>query len=294
MAFAARMMMRVLRLIDAKASFSRQLRNPSRRPFTMKGWPGNPALRATREKIEGFDVLSLAPLGPWTRRVVFYHGGAYVLGPTFLHRLAIESLVRQGLAISLVDYPKAPEFDCATTRRVALRAYEEIALADPGVELALLGDSAGGGLALATLQALHDKASAPMPRATVLLSPWVDLSMANPLMADFELRDPILSLEGLRFAAELYAAGTQLRDPGLSPLFGKLESLGDIALYFGTEELLFPDCAILARRLSESAGNRLEVHIGEGMMHDWPLIPFAEGRKALGDIGAFLASGVHG
>ena len=279
-----------LRLFNAKASFSRQLRRPSRKPFSMHGRGRAPGFRLTRETVEGFDVVSVEPKGAWSRSVVFYHGGAYVLGPSLLHRLAIESLVAQGLALSLVDYPKAPEHNCDSTLRVARRAYEEIARANPDVELALLGDSAGGGLALATLQALRDKAFAPLPRATALLSPWVDLSMSNPAIAEFEGRDPLLSLEGLRLAAELYAAGRELSDPNLSPLYGNLSQLGEIALYFGTEELLNPDCALLARRLAESPGTRPAVHIGEGMIHDWPLIPLAAGKKALREIGEFLAS----
>ena len=104
-------------------------------------------------------------------------------------------------------------------------------------------------------------------------------------------RDPILPLQGLRYAADLYAGGADLRDPLLSPLYSDVNDLGEIRLVFGSEEVFYPDCQALIKKIESSSGTDLEWEIGENLIHAWPIFPFPESKEARNKIAAFLNQG---
>jgi acetyl esterase/lipase len=239
--------------------------------------------------IGNFEMITFHPEDSLGKHLLFLPGGAYILDPVSLHWSFIKKLVRDHqLTISLLNYPKAPEHTYRTTHEILQTAFTEIEKKYPDEEIQLIGDSAGGGLALALLQSLRDKNIHTRPQKTVLISPWLDLELKNPDIHPYVKRDYLLSLEGLHYAAKKYSGGEDLRNPLLSPLYGDLSELGQIMLLYGTEEIFYPDCQELEKRILQSPGTQGEVLIGDGLGHDWVLFPIRQSRSSIKDIVKFL------
>jgi acetyl esterase/lipase len=249
----------------------------------------NPKLKVDSWDMDGFNILTIHPTNMTGKHVIFFHGGAYVLEAISFHRKLMEKLaIAYGLTVSFIDYPKAPEYTYLTTVDVVNKAYLEIVSRYPKDDFYLMGDSAGGGLALVLLQILRDKGITPFPKKTVLISPWLDLSMSNPDIPEYESLESLLPVKGLIYTGKMYAGGEDLRNPLLSPIYGDLSDLGKILLIFGTNEILYPDCMALVEKLSRSQGSTIEIILGENMMHNWIIFPFPESRDGIIRIAQFI------
>lgn len=167
--------------------------------------------------------------------------------------------------MTFIDYPLAPEHTYEKTHEIVMKAYREITIKNYGDEFYLFGDSAGGGLALAVLQILRDEKIIPFPKKTVLMSPWVDLTMSNPKIGEAAERDPLLTMDCLYHAAERYIGNGDAKNAVLSPIFGRMDNLGKIFLLTGTHEILNPDCRKLKTKLMAAYGTELEFYEGEKM-----------------------------
>ncbi len=231
-----------------------------------------------------------APGASAAHAVVYLHGGGYVSGSLATHRELCGRLsVATGALVLAVDYRRAPESPFPAAFEDSLAAYRGLIAAGAAPErVALAGDSAGGGLVLAVLQALA-VAREPRPAAAVLLSPWVDVSPEGERFAGREAEDPILHPVILRSTAGLYLAGADPLDPRVSPIFGQLTGLPPTVLQVGTAEILLEQSRTLAAALT-AAG--VEVSFSE-----WPelvhaaalyasLIP--EGEQVVAQAGSFL------
>jgi acetyl esterase/lipase len=212
---------------------------------------------------------------------VYLHGGSYINEINLLHWHLVAHLARStGAEITVPIYPLAPR---ATAAVVVPAAAEIVAglLDDVGSEHAvLIGDSAGGGLALAAVTALRDQAVA-VPRDTILLSPWLDLSLSDPAVAMVARIDPVLAVEGLRIAGAAYRGTLKADDPTVSPINGDLSGLGRLTVFTGTRDLLNVDARRLRERIDAGVfGTRIRFHEADAMIHDYALLPIAEGRQA--------------
>ncbi|RIX30152.1 alpha/beta hydrolase fold domain-containing protein [Amnibacterium setariae] len=238
-------------------------------------WPARPP-----RPVQGVDV-ALRQEGDWplvrlvprgatasTGTVLALHGGGYVFGPeaqhwTFWRALAAAS----GRTLVAPLFRPAPEGAAAdTVPRVAAIAR---GLAAEG-PLALLGDSAGGGIALAAAQLLAEEGLRP---PLLLSAPWLDGSMTEPWRME---RDPWLAAPGLRRAAEHYRGDLPIDHPFVSPLLGDLAGLGPITVASGTRDVLHRD----ALRLEERCPDPVRLLVGRGLLHNWPLLPIPEARAA--------------
>ena len=170
--------------------------------------------------------------------VLYLHGGGYVAGSPESHRAITSHLAKFANARVVVpDYRLAPEHACPAAIEDAVAVYD--ALLAEGVDpanLVIAGDSAGGGLTLATLQALKSTGK-PLPAATLLLSPWVDLTLSELFDTD---RDIMLSPAWLSSAAQAYG-GDDLSHPTRSPLNGDLGALPPVLIQAGSDEILLND-----------------------------------------------------
>lgn len=224
--------------------------------------------------------------------ILYLHGGCYTFELTAYHWDFIGALVdRTGATISVPIYPLAPEHDHREGFAMLRPLAEQLRARGP---LAVMGDSAGGGLALALAQ--HLTARATPPHATVLLSPWVDLTLAafNALPADeqarLERRDPMLSRGGLVAAGEMWANGADPRLPALSPRYGELNFPTPVLVFIGTHEILLPDCRALRDGLVR-AGTAVDYIEAANMFHDWMLVVrLPEARRAIDRIVRALSS----
>lgn len=222
-------------------------------------------------------------------RLIFYlHGGAYVCGPNQFHWPMLAKLSRlTGTAVVVVRYGLAPEHPFPASINDAMTAYRHFQ--GQYADICILGDSAGGGLALAT--ALKIKAEGlPLPSRLVLLSPWLDITLSNPEIAAMKNRDRFLAARALALVGALYAAGHDPKDPLLSPIFGDLAGLPPTLLFIGTAEILLPDCRKLKEK-AEAAGVKIFYEEWPDMFHVWmaaPLIPQA--AEALNIMARFIAA----
>ena len=224
------------------------------------------------------------------RVILYLHGGAYVVGSVNTHRDLAGRLSRaSGARVLNVDYRLAPEHPHPAAVDDATAAYRW--LLDVGhepAELAVAGDSAGGGLTIATLVALRD-AKEPMPAAGVCLSPWVDLEGTGESMETRAHLDPMVQREHLMRMAKLYLADHHVRTPLAAPLYADLSGLPPLYIQVGTAETLLDDSNRLAERARE-AGVDVTLEHWDDMIHVFqafaPMLP--EGQQAVDKIGEYL------
>jgi len=237
--------------------------------------------------------------GEWVRArrarrdaaLLYLHGGGYLLGSPASHRhLAAAISEAAGISVFSADYRLAPEHPFPAAVDDAVAAYRGLLESGiPASKLAIAGDSAGGGLTIATLVALRDKKIA-IPAAAVALSPWADLSGSGESHVSRAARDPMVGLEGLRGMAAGYLNGGDARSPLASPLFAELKGLPPLLIQVGTEEVLHSDAMGLAAK-AEAAGVEVSFESWGGMMHVWHVFHpiLSEGRDAIARIGTFLS-----
>lgn len=218
--------------------------------------------------------------------VLFLHGGAYQSGSSLTHlNLAAHLAVAAGHRLWLPDYRLAPEHPFPAGLDDALSCYQP--LRKDGA-VALAGDSAGGGLALATALRLRDQQQ-PLA-ALALLSPWTDLTLSGASHQSRSQCDPFFpTSEGLALAAERYAAGQSLHHPGLSPLFASLEALPPMRVHVGDYETLLDDSLHLVRR-AQAVGVDAQVRVWPQLWHVWQSYAgrLPEADASLAALGDFL------
>jgi epsilon-lactone hydrolase len=181
--------------------------------------------------------------------ILYFHGGVYVIGSAATSVPLVSDLARRtGAKAVTLDYRLAPEHPYPAAVEDARAAYEGLLEQglDPG-EIALAGDSAGGGLAVATLLALRD-AGTPLPSCAFLMSPYVDLTLSGETILDRQSLDPILTPDGLRLRIPDYVVGADASDPLISPVFGDLRGLPPLLIQAGSHEILLSDALRLAAR----------------------------------------------
>jgi len=223
------------------------------------------------------------------RCVLYFHGGAYALGTAALLR---DFTWRIGAAaracVLYFDYRLAPEHPFPAALEDAVAVYRWLAgRLDPS-RIAFLGDSAGGGLALATLYKLREEGFA-LPAAAVAVSPWTDLALTGPSLELNAAADPMLNVAMLPALANGYLGGVDPRNPYASPLYGDASGLPPTLIHVGSDEILRDDAVRMADKL-RAAGCHVEIEIWPRMPHAWHhfarVLP--EGRDAIARIGAFL------
>jgi len=233
----------------------------------------------------------LRPPGARTDAAVLYlHGGGYVIGSPRSHRHLAAAIARAaGTAALLVDYRLAPEHPFPAGLDDAVAAYQWLlgrGLAPSRVVVA--GDSAGGGLTVATLLALRDR-GLPQPAGGVCISPWVDLTCSGATYATKAAVDPIVTRESVAMMAQAYAGAGDPKAPLLSPLYADLRGLPPLLVQVGSDEVLLDDALGLGER-ARAAGVDVTVEEWPAMIHVWHwfLPMLAEAERAVGVIGKFV------
>ncbi len=244
-------------------------------------------------KLAGLPVLASTTPGARSDQTLLYiHGGAFVIGnPTDYRSLSGELGRATGVSTVSLDYRLAPEHPFPAAVDDCVAAYR--ALLEGGIkpaDIVLAGDSAGGGLVIATLVAARD-AGLPMPAGALTISPWVDLACTGSSMQSKIAADPSITREGLLANAELYLQGKPLTTPLASPLYADLRGLPPVFVQVGTAEVLLDDAIRLVGALG-AADVPVHLSVWPNMPHVWHIFGFmlSEGRDALTEAGVFLTA----
>jgi epsilon-lactone hydrolase len=226
------------------------------------------------------------------RAILYLHGGAYVICSPSTHRGLAGNISHASQAnLLLIDYRLAPEHPFPAALDDALAAYQWLLGKGFSPEhIAIGGDSAGGGLSLATALSLRDNHQ-ELPAALFLLSPWADLTFSGASIHTRADRDPLLKIDDDTWLVNTYANGIPLTHPYISPVFADLHGLPPVFIQVGTEEILFDDSARLEQK-ARLAGVDVTMETWPGMWHVFqaysPYVP--ESKQAIGRIGEFVNS----
>jgi len=231
-----------------------------------------------------------APGADAGRAVLYLHGGGYVIGSINTHRDLAARISRAAKArVLLIDYRLAPEhpFPAAVEDSVAAYRY----MLDQGLKasrIVVSGDSAGGGLTVATLVAIRD-AKLPTPAGGACLSPWTDLEGLGDSMKTKADVDPMVNKEALLEMAAHYLADQNPRNPLAAPLYADLAGLPPLLIQVGTAETLLDDSTRLAER-ARKAGVKVTFEPWEDMIHVFQVFApmLEEGQQAIDKIGEFV------
>jgi monoterpene epsilon-lactone hydrolase len=224
------------------------------------------------------------------RTILYFHGGGYVVGGPREYREMVSHIARAAQAQALVlDYRLAPEHPHPAAVEDAVAAYRW--LLESGVEpsrTVLAGDSAGGGLTVATLVALRARGN-PLPAAGVCLSPWVDMEITGKSMDTNAGADPLVKRDVVANMATAYLQGQDPRTLLASPLHAQLEGVSPLLIQVGTAETLLDDATRLAER-ARSTGVDVTLESWPDMIHVWQWFGsfLPEARQAIDRIGEFI------
>ena len=231
-----------------------------------------------------------APSIDTERAILYLHGGGYVMGSLNTHRALGGEISRAtNAAVLMFDYRLAPEAAFPAAVDDAAAAYEW--LRGEGFDpknLAIAGDSAGGGLTAATLLALRDQ-NIPLPKAAVCISPWSDLTCSNESYETRADADPMVTFNGLDEMVQQYVQGQDVKQPYASPNFTSFDSLPPLLIQVGNDEVLLDD-SIKLNEKAQADGVSSTLEVWDDMVHVWhafhPMLK--EGQQAIDRIGEFL------
>lgn len=226
--------------------------------------------------------------------MLYLHGGGYALGNVNTHRELVARLARatrlRGLAL---DYRLAPEHPFPAALEDSTKAYHWLLEQgfDPS-QLFIAGDSAGGGLTLATLVNLRE-AGESLPAGAVCLSPWTDLALTGSSMKTKAKADPMLDPESIKQYVRYYAGKDAAAHPLISPLYADFKDLPPLLIQVGEDEILLDDAVRCAEK-ARQAGVEVTLEVWEEMFHVFQIMPFlSEAKQAVKQIAAFVEQNLN-
>jgi epsilon-lactone hydrolase len=241
------------------------------------------------ETVAGYSVITVTPRNSRSRQHVIYtHGGAYVLNVLKEHWQIVEGVIRRtGATFTVPIYPLAPEHEHGRAYDQLEAVYRSLCSTVGPADITLMGDSAGGCLALGQAICCRD-AGIALPARVVLLAPWLDITLSNPQARLLEPRDPMLGVDALIYCGKLWAGAADPRQSQLSPIYGDLAGLPPIDVYQGSCDIMSADTRVLHERVC-AAGGSIRTYEYAGAFHVFVAATFtAEAKDALKRIAAAL------
>lgn len=213
--------------------------------------------------------------------ILYCHGGGYSTGSRLYARTLTTKLAETtSMDVLAFDYRLAPEHPYPAACEDAMKAWDYLMLLGYGArDVIVAGDSAGGNLALSLVLKLKEEQRL-LPRGLVLLSPWTDLTASGKTHTTRALVDPVLDADYLRKMTENYAAGRELTDPFISPLFGDFEGFPPTYIQVGDNEMLLSDSIMLHKKLV-AANVSAKIDVFKGMWHVFQMSPFKTAGEAM-------------
>lgn len=234
------------------------------------------------EIIDDMQVFIVNDQGDANQEVIYYlYGSVYLRRPEKLHFKTLKYLIQLTNAkVVFPNFHKAPNATYKEVYPKLVEAYMRFCLPNGAERVNFVGDSSGGGMALALAQYLRDHLAGPQPKQVIMLSPWLDVSFANQDYKKWESVEAYLDARRLRDIGELWAGSKEeMQSPYVSPLYGNYQGLPKMTTFVGTKEIFYPDILTLHDRLSE-ANVANELIIAPQMIHAYAIFPIREAQKA--------------
>lgn len=290
--FQSKVLNSIFRMIPKEKIYSRGLSGKNKTD-SKAGFPPPfiyNAVKVKMIKILDRNVVVLQPKGVIpSRHVLYLHGGAYLYGMSYLHWKFVVKLMRElNCSMMIPDYPLAPHGHAEETFALLMETYRHLLSDKNASDLLIIGDSAGGGLALALAMMLKEE-TLPQPRRIVLLSPWLDAELTNPEIQKLADLDLILDVEGLQNVGRVYEPDTEEKAKRISPIHGDLKGLARIVCFVGTHEIMLADARKLKERCAME-GIEMDYFEYEDMLHAWMLFGIPESREMIQRLAKLLES----
>lgn len=222
------------------------------------------------------------------KAILYCHGGGYTSGNLDYSRLVASKIANAtGYDVLCFEYRLAPEFQYPAPLEDAVKAWDYLMQLGYGAkDIVLLGDSAGGNLALTLCLHLREKERF-LPGRLVLLSPWTDMTCSGESYQTCKEVDPMITEEYMHAVRNAYASGLDWEDPMLSPVNGNFEGFPPVMIQVGSNEVLFSDSAALHHNLV-AQGIPCRMECWEGMWHVFQTFPIPRADRAVDSIAKFL------
>ena len=236
-----------------------------------------------QQQYESRTVFIISPKREKTSdTLIFYlHGGAYVAEMSKNHWNFIQSVVQDtGATVVLPDYPLTPKYNYKDVFKMIEPIYKKMIQKVESKNIIVMGDSAGGGMALALCENLQ-KQEIIQPNQIILISPWLDVTLQNSKIDEVQNKDKKLKKETLKIAGIAYANGNEqeLKNYLISPLYGNVENLKNITIFTGTNDILNPDVHELVKK-----NNNIIIKEYTEKSHIWLIDEKEEAKKEYQDL----------
>ncbi|HKX28454.1 MAG TPA: alpha/beta hydrolase [Blastocatellia bacterium] len=223
--------------------------------------------------------------------IYYLHGGGYMACSPATHRQFCAAISRRADArVFSLDYRLAPEHRFPAAVEDAVQGYRWLlAQGEDPARIVIGGDSAGGGLTMATLLSLRDQ-GLPLPRAAFCFSPWTDLTASGQSLVTNNLRDSMFYGDSIRRAPVIYLGSAPATDPLASPIFGDLTNLPPLMIFASKAEVLLDDSVRLAER-ARQCGVEVDLRLWDDLPHAWPVMigfKLPEARAAIMELADFI------
>ncbi len=200
--------------------------------------------------------------------ILYFHGGSYMAEMTEAHWNFLDRIIQEtGYSIIVPDYPLTPKYNYKDVFEMVVPMYQEIINKIAPEKIIMMGDSAGGGLALALEEKLGEE-EIQVPSKLILISPWLDVTMSNPQIENIEKYDKDLNKEALKVAGVAYAGLDGMENYLVNPINGPLDKLKNVIIYTGTYDILNPDVKLLSEN-AKNIGIDIKIKEYETAGHIW-------------------------
>ena len=240
----------------------------------------------SKEKFEGMDVYSYnGRISDNKKKLLYVHGGAYIENAIYFQLKFVMKIAKKTNSTLIFPvYPLAPKNDYRLTYDLMEKLY--YLLTKNNNEINIIGDSAGGGFILSFSMYLRDK-GITQPKNIVMLSPWLDISLSNPEIKKYEKKDLILSIDGCKYAGELWKGKLSNNNFLVSPLYGNYDNLGKITIIVGGNELLKPDINKLKNKLDDLKINYNYFEYYK-QCHNFAIYPTKESKDVINNMSSII------
>lgn len=248
-------------------------------------------VRVERTTVAGLYAEWLRPKrAPDDKVLLYLHGGAYVIGSCRSHGQMVSHIARAaGINALVPEYRLSPEHKFPAAIEDCVAVYRELLTSGIRPEnIVIAGDSAGGGLTVATLLSLRDSGD-PLPGAAVLLSPYLDVTASGESATTRADQDPWFRASDMKVVVSNYCGADELKNPLVSPVFAEVQGLPPVLIQVGDDEILLSDSTRFADKI-RAAGGTVDIEIWPEMWHVFQLFvgKMPEARQAINKIGDYV------